>query len=227
MLEGQAPAQIPAENRAHPPEERGAERLRDRRQPGGMRGERMWERDQPNARERGEEEPREPATWLLSEHEPRAGDGDERLRLLQDDHRDEVPVEERLREEDGRRRRRARADQDPGEHVTRPRAPERDERGHEQRQRAQDEDDVLAEDDGRRGRRVRERLADQAVESPHRRRDADEDDAGDVGEARAHRSKRRRSDTGCRARTTRAWPSATRTAAGFGTPLYVDAIASV
>ena len=70
--------------------------------------------------------------------------------------------------------------------------------------RAGDEHDVLAEDDRRRRRRVRERLADEAVEAPHGRGDADEDDPGDVGQALRHRSKRRRSSTGCRARISRA-----------------------
>ena len=84
--------------------------------------------------------------------------------------------------------------------VTDPRVPEREESGNEERDRAGDEHDVLPEDDRRRCRRVRERLADEAVEAPHGRGDADEDDPGNLGETLCHRSKRRRSFTGCRAR---------------------------
>jgi hypothetical protein len=58
----------------------------------------------PRARE---QEPDEPAPRLLAEHEPRADDDDQRLHLLQHDDGDEVAVEERLREQDRRDRRRA------------------------------------------------------------------------------------------------------------------------
>src|SRR5581483_923776 len=227
MLEIELPSEEAAEHGAEPPKGGGGQRLGDRREAVRVRIERMRKREQPDARKGGEEEPREPRPRLLAEHEPRADDGDQRLRLLQNDDGDEVAVEEGLREEDGRDRRRTGSDRDSCEHVGNAGAPERDERGNEQRQGARDEHDVLSEHDRRRRGRVRERLADEAVEPPHRGRDADEHDSRDVRDARRHRSKRRRSDTGCRARMRRDSPSATRTAAGFGTPLYVDAIASV
>ena len=120
LLELEPPGEIAAEHGAHAPERGGAERLDDRRQPVRVRIERMRQRDQPDAGERRQQEPREPRPRLLAENEPRAHDGDERLRLLQDEHRDEVAVEERLREEDRRDRRRARADGDAGGDVARP-----------------------------------------------------------------------------------------------------------
>ena len=183
LLELEAPAEVAAEHGAHAPEPRRAERLDDRRQTLRVRRQRMLQRDQPDAGERGQQEPGEAWPRLLAEHEPRAGDGDERLHLLQHEHRDEVAVEERLREEDRGDGGGACADGDAGCDVARARAPERAQGDDEQRQGQGDEDDVLAEDDRRRTRRVRERLADQSVEPPHRRGDADEDDTGDVAQA--------------------------------------------
>ena len=88
----------------------------------------MHERDQPDAGERRQQEPCEPRPRMLAEHEPGARDGDEGLRLLQHQHRDEVAVEERLREEDRRDRRRSCADRDARDHVTRAGTPQRNQR---------------------------------------------------------------------------------------------------
>ncbi len=140
------PGEIAAEHGAHAPEHGRAERLDDRRQPARVRSERVRERDQPDARERRQQEPGEARPRLLAEDEPRADDGDERLRLLQHEDGDEVAVEERLREEDRRDRRGAGADGDPGGDVARPGLPERAQRDGEQRQRQQ-----------RRARRARRR----------------------------------------------------------------------
>ncbi len=115
-----------------------------------------------------------------------AGDRDERLHLLDHDRRDEVAVEERLGEED-------RGDADApapiataarmyrGPAFTTARGAGRRSGSDEQH-----EDDVLPEDDRRRGGRPAERLADDRVRAPHRRRDGDEHDSGSDGKQALH-----------------------------------------
>ena len=86
------------------------------------------------------------------------------------------PSHERLREQDRRERRRARADDDARRHVARARAPQRREGGHDDREQDEDEHDVLAEDDRRGLRRLREWTAQQRVGPPQPRRDGDGND---------------------------------------------------
>ena len=194
MLEAQAPTQEAAEDGAHRPERRCPERLRYRRQAVHVGLERVRQRDQPDADQRGEQKPDEATPRLFAEHEPRTDDDDQRLHLLEHDHGDEVPMEEGLREQDRRERRGAGADSDAGCDIGGTGAPQRDHRRDEQRQRHEDEHDVLAEDDGVGGGRVGEGLADQAVQAPHRRGDADEDDSGDAAETLRHRAEPSRAD---------------------------------
>src|SRR5690242_15125673 len=182
---------------------------------------------EPEAGERGEEEPGEAGPGALGEQERGGPDGDERLHLLDHDRRDEVGVaDQRVGEEDRRDGRGAGADDDGGRDVAPTGAEDRAQRGEEERKRAEHEDHVLAEDDRRRGRREAHRLPDDRIGAPHRRGDRDQDDPGYAREPHG-RSKRRRSSTVSRARIRRASPSATSTTAGRGTPLYVEPSASV
>ena len=135
-----------------------------------------------------------PLSRPLAEDEPRADDRDERLDLLEDDGRDGVAVDERLREEDRRDRGSAHADHDGGRDVARACAADGHERGRDQRKRQEHEHEVLAEHDRRGLRRLRERLSQQGVGSPERRRDRDEDRARDRDEPSFHG--RERTDVG-------------------------------
>ena len=105
-------------------------------------------------------------TRTLSEDRRRQQHDHERLDLLQDDRRHGVAPHECLREEDRRERRRSHADDDACGHVARTCAPQRRDGRHDEREQHGDEDHVLAEDDRRCLRRVREGVAQERVHSP-------------------------------------------------------------
>ncbi len=176
VLEAHVAREVATEDGAERPERRGPERVERRLETVDRRMEGVLHAHQPRADERRDEEKGEAASRPFAENHAGADDGDDRLDLLQDDRGDEVvAVDERLREQDRRERRRAGADHDRGEDVP----PARDER----RRRSaaprngsvsRTSSDVLAEDDRRNGGRLGERCTDPRVESPERRGERDE-----------------------------------------------------
>ena len=99
-------------------------------------------------------------------------------------------MDERLREEDRRDGRGAGAHGDSRGDVAPARADQPAERRDQERQRERDEQHVLAEDDRRRGGRLRERAPEQCIGSPQRGGEGDEDDSGDGEEPPRHSGER-------------------------------------
>ena len=132
LLELELAAEVPAEHRPERPEHRGGECLDDRDEPLRLRVERVRLVDEPEAEEGGQQEPGEARPRPLAEDERRARDRHERLDLLDHDGCDEVAVEERLREEDRRERRRPGSDRDRRGDVARSRPQDRPQRGKQQ-----------------------------------------------------------------------------------------------
>src|SRR3954451_19939823 len=231
VLELELAAHVAPEHRAERPEKGGKRRLAHRHEAFGGRVKGMRLVDQPEPEQGRHQEPGEPRPSTLTEDDRCGDDGDQRLDLLENDGGHEVAVEERLGEEDRRKRGGARADDHRAHDVAPACADHRPEGRGKQRERQQHEHDVLAEDDRRRRRRRAQRLADDRVRAPHGSRDCDEHDTGNCVDPR-HRSRvsvsyRSRSSTPSRNRMTRASPSLTRITAGRGTPLYVEPIARV
>ena len=176
VLEVHALREVAAEHRPERPERGGGERVERRLQAVRARMERIGHADQPRADERRHQVEREERTRPLAEHDAGGDHRDHRLQLLEHDRRHRVAVDERLREEDRRDGRRACADHRRREDVARPEPEERRQRGEEQGERDRDQHQVLAEDDRRDFRRLRERPPDPRVEAPQRGGDRDQRD---------------------------------------------------
>ena len=176
LLEREPEGEEAAEDGAERPETGRPEREECRLHAVQRDVERARERHQPRPGETRDEEEAEAGPRALPEDRRGEQHRDERLDLLQDDRGHRVSVHERLREQDRRERRRARADDDARRHVARASAPQRREGGHDHREQDEDEHDVLAEHDRRGLRRLREWTAQQRVGPPQPSRDGDGND---------------------------------------------------